>query len=316
MIRTPLCDMLGIKYPIIQGGMAHIAEGHLAAAVSEGGGFGVIGSGFADPEFVLEQIKLVRSLTDKPFGVNIILENPRAGEIAKVCAEERIVAVTTGAGSPAPFMPMLTEANVKVIPVIPHTRAAKKMAGLGATALVAEGMESGGHVGKMTTLPLVPQVVDAVDIPVIAAGGIGDGRGLVAALAMGAIGVQMGTFFLATEECCVSDVYKKYILDATDNSTLLTGLPGSKQVRCIKNSFTDGAEALRKRGCSQEEMDAYCTGSLRAARDGDSERGGFSAGQISGMIKEIKPAAKAMQDMMEEAEQVLAQLTKTYGNLR
>lgn len=304
MIRTELCDLLGIEFPIIQGSMAHIANGHLAGSVSEAGGLGIIASGFADEAFTREQIRIARSITSKPFGVNIILENPLAPQIAQICADEKIAVVTTGAGTPEAFMPVLVNAGIKVIPVIPHVRAAKKMEKLGATAVVAEGLESGGHIGKMTTLPLVRQVVDAVNIPVIAAGGIADGRGFLAALMLGAVGVQMGTAFLASEECDVSDLYKQMIIDAIDTSTVITGQSEKKQVRNIKNPFTDRYWELAASGATPEELDQFCTGSLRRARDGDFEGGSFQAGQIAGLIKEVKPARKLMQDIMDQADEV------------
>lgn len=312
MIKTSLCNLLGIEYPIMQGAMAHIANGHLAGSVSEAGGLGIIATGFADETFTREQIQIARSITSKPFGVNIILENPLAPKIAQVCAEEKVAVVTTGAGTPEPFMPVLVNAGIKVIPVIPHVRAAKKMEKLGAVAVVAEGLEGGGHIGKMTTLPLVRQVVEAVDIPVIAAGGIADGKGLMAALMLGAVGVQMGTVFLTAEECDVSDVYKQMIVDAVDTSTVLTGERGKKEVRCLKNPFTEKYWQLHRDGASSEELDQFCVGSLRRARDGDYEHGAFSAGQIAGLIKEVKPAKKIMKDIMDQADDAYAKFKKLY----
>ena len=312
MIKTSLCDLLGIEYPIMQGAMAHIANGKLAGSVSEAGGLGIIATGFADEEFTKEQIRIARSITKKPFGVNIILENPRAAQIAEVCAEEKVAVVTTGAGTPEPFMPTLVNAGIKVIPVIPHVRAAKKMEKLGATAVVAEGLEGGGHIGKMTTLPLVRQVAEAVSIPVIAAGGIADGRGFLAALMLGAVGVQMGTIFLTAEECEVSDVYKQLIIDAVDTSTVLTGERGKKEVRCLKNPFTDNYWKLYDSGATSEELDQFCTGSIRRAKEGDYEGGAFSAGQISGLIKEVKSAKKIMQDIMAQADEVYQEFKKMY----
>lgn len=312
MIRTELMDILGIEYPIFQGGMAHISEGCLAGAVSAAGGLGIIATGFEDESYVKSQVELIRSITDKPFGVNIIMENPRARAIAEACADERVPVALTAAGDPRELMPVLAEGGVKVVSVIPHVRAARKMRDKGACAVVAEGMEGGGHIGKMCTFPLVRQVAEALDIPVVAAGGIADGRGLLAALMLGAAGVQMGTVFLASRECRVSDIYKEMVIGAPDSGTVVTGIPGKKECRCIKSPFTDKFWSMYNSGASHEELDRFCTGTLRAARDGDRERGAFQAGQSVGLVREIKPVKQIIQDIMAQAEEGLEWFTEKY----
>lgn len=312
-MKTALCDLLGIEYPILQGAMAHITDGKFAAAVSNAGALGVIQCGFDTPEYMREQIQICRSLTDKPFGVNLIMENDRIDEIADVCIEEGVEVCTVSAGNPATIVPKLAEAGIKAIVLIPHARAAKKMEKLGAAAVVCEGLEGGGHIGSMTTLPLIAQVVEAVDIPVIAAGGFATGQGLLGALAMGCVGVQMGTVFLASEECTVSDVYKNLIVDCADNATVLSGVPGKKQVRCIKNPFTDGFWERYYSGMPEEELYDYCTGSIARAHNGDYERGAFSAGMISPVIHEVKPVAKIVSDIMAEADEAYANMKRIYG---
>lgn len=312
-MKTKLCDLLGIEYPVIQGAMAHITDGAFAAAVSNGGGLGVIQCGFDTPDYMREQINVARSRTDKPFGVNLIMENYQIEDIARVVVEEGVPIATVSAGNPAKIMPILVEGGVKALCLIPHARAARKMESMGAAAVVAEGVEGGGHIGAMTTISLVRQVVEAVSIPVIAAGGIADGHGVLAALALGAEGVQMGTAFLVADECPVSDVYKQLIIDAKDNATTLTGKPGQKQVRCLKNPFTEGFWELYASGASDEELDAYCTGSISRAREGDYEHGAFSAGMIAPLISETKPAAAIVRDIMAEADAAYAELKRVYG---
>lgn len=312
-MKTALCDLLGIEYPIIQGAMAHITDGAFAGTVSQAGALGVIQSGFDTPEVVREQIAIARNTTQKPFAVNLIMESKCVEDVARVVIEEHVPAVTVSAGNPAKIVPMLVEAGITTMCLVPHARAAKKMQDLGASAIVAEGIESGGHIGKLTTLPMVRQIAEAVDIPVIAAGGIADGRGFLAALALGAVGVQMGTAFLVAEECPVDDAYKQLIIDATDVSTTLTGEPGKKQVRCLENPFTRGYWELFDSGASSEELDAYCTGSIARAKAGDIERGAFSAGMISGLIKEKKPAAAIIRDIMAQADQAYEDLKRIYG---
>lgn len=312
-MKTELCDVLGIEYPIIQGAMAHISDGKFAATVSEAGGLGVIASTLHDGQWVKEQVEIARSITDKPFAVNLIMESDIVEECARMCVELKVPICTISAGNPEKTVPILVEGDIKVICLIPHARAAKKMQDLGATAVVAEGMEGGGHIGKMCTFPMVRQVAEAVDIPVIAAGGIADGKGFMAALMLGAVGVQMGTAFLVAEECPISDVYKQIVIDASDSDTVLTGEYGKKQVRCIKSPWTEEYWKLHDSGASSEELDQFCRGTVAAARDGIIERGAFSAGMISGLITEMKPAAKIITDIMEEADQAYADFKKIYG---
>lgn len=312
-MKTELCDVLGIEYPIIQGAMAHISDGKFAATVSEAGGLGVIASTLHDGQWVKEQVEIARSITDKPFAVNLIMESDIVEECARMCVELKVPICTISAGNPEKIVPILVEGGIKVICLIPHARAAKKMQDLGATAVVAEGMEGGGHIGKMCIFPIVRQVAEAVDIPVIAAGGIADGKGFMAALMLGAVGVQMGTAFLVAEECPISDVYKQIVIDASDSDTVLTGEYGKKQVRCIKSPWTEEYWKLHDSGASSEELDQFCRGTVAAARDGIIERGAFSAGMISGLITEMKPAAKIITDIMEEADRAYADFKKIYG---
>lgn len=312
-MKTELCDVLGIEYPIIQGAMAHISDGKFAATVSEAGGLGVIASTLHDGQWVKEQVEIARSITDKPFAVNLIMESDIVEECARMCVELKVPICTISAGNPEKIVPILVEGGIKVICLIPHARAAKKMQDLGATAVVAEGMEGGGHIGKMCTFPMVRQVAEAVDIPVIAAGGIADGKGFMAALMLGAVGVQMGTAFLVAEECPISDVYKQIVIDASDSDTVLTGEYGKKQVRCIKSPWTEEYWKLHDSGASSEELDQFCRETVAAARDGIIERGAFSAGMISGLITEMKPAAKIITDIMEEADRAYADFKKIYG---
>lgn len=312
-MKTELCDVLGIEYPIIQGAMAHISDGKFAATVSEAGGLGVIASTLHDGQWVKEQVEIARSITDKPFAVNLIMESDIVEECARMCVELKVPICTISAGNPEKIVPILVEGGIKVICLIPHARAAKKMQDLGATAVVAEGMEGGGHIGKMCTFPMVRQVAEAVDIPVIAAGGIADGKGFMAALMLGAVGVQMGTAFLVAEECPISDVYKQIVIDASDSDTVLTGEYGKKQVRCIKSPWTEEYWKLHDSGASSEELDQFCRGTVAAARDGIIERGAFSAGMISGLITEMKPAAKIITDIMKEADRAYADFKKIYG---
>ena len=312
-MKTELCDVLGIEYPIIQGAMAHISDGKFAATVSLAGGLGVIASTLHDGQWVKEQVEIARSITDKPFAVNLIMESDIVEECARMCVELKVPICTISAGNPEKIVPILVEGGIKVICLIPHARAAKKMQDLGATAVVAEGMEGGGHIGKMCTFPMVRQVAEAVDIPVIAAGGIADGKGFMAALMLGAVGVQMGTAFLVAEECPISDVYKQIVIDASDSDTVLTGEYGKKQVRCIKSPWTEEYWKLHDSGASSEELDQFCRGTVAAARDGIIERGAFSAGMISGLITEMKPAAKIITDIMEEADRAYADFKKIYG---
>ena len=306
MIRTPICDLLGIQYPLFQGGMAWIADAKLAAAVSNGGGLGIISAMNADSAYLREQIRLARELTDKPFGVNVMLMSPHADEVAALLAEEKVPVVTTGAGNPSKYMKAWLAAGVRVIPVVASVAMAKLVARAGAAAVIAEGGESGGHVGDLTTIVLGPQIVDAVDIPVIAAGGIGDGRGVAAAFMLGAVGVQLGTRFLVAEECSVHPVYKQKILKANDIATIATGKRLGHPVRSLKTPFSRAYFKAEYSGVSDEELEAMGTGALRlAAVEGDEQRGSFLAGQIAAMVKKEQPAAEIITELFTEAEQVL-----------
>ncbi|MFI3173988.1 MAG: nitronate monooxygenase [Bacillota bacterium] len=313
MIASPICDILNIKYPIFQGGMAWISDGTLAAAVSNAGGLGIISAMNANGEYLRGQIKIAKEKTDKPFAVNIMLMSPFVNEVAKIVAEEKVPVVVTGAGSPKEYMPMWLEAGIKVVPVVASSMNAQMMESQGAVAVVAEGCESGGHIGESTTMSLVPQVVDAVDIPVLGAGGIGDGRGLAACLLMGAVGVQMGTRFLLAEECGVHDNYKDMILKAHDSSTMATGRRFARNTcRALKNPFTRNfvkTEFLPD--ITTDEVEALGIGALRkAAIDGDLEDGCFMAGQISGMLTKRQTAKEIIDEVMAEACELLNNASK------
>ncbi|MGN0660823.1 MAG: enoyl-[acyl-carrier-protein] reductase FabK [Oscillospiraceae bacterium] len=308
MIRSSVCDKLSIKYPIFQGGMAWIADGKLAAAVSNGGGLGIISAMNADAEYLKEQIRLAKELTDKPFGVNIMLMSPHVEEVAKIVAEEKVAVVTTGAGNPTKYMQMWIDAGISVIPVIASVAMAKRVEKAGAAAVVAEGQESGGHIGELTTMTLVPQVCDAVNIPVIAAGGIADGRGIAAAFMLGAEGVQLGTKFLVAEECNVHPNYKEMVLKANDISTVTTGRRfGGNTCRCLKNNFSRNFTQIEySPEATSETVANLGVGALRlAAKEGDTKNGCFLAGQISGMINKEQPAAEMIEEMFAEAEALL-----------
>lgn len=298
--------LLGIEYPIIQGGMAWVADYHLAAAVANAGGLGLIGAASAPPEVVREQIREAKKLTDKPFGVNVMLMNPNAEEVAKIVVEEGIKVVTTGAGNPAKFMPMWKEAGVKVIPVVASVAMAKLMERAGADAVVAEGTESGGHIGSATTMTLVPQVVDAVNIPVIAAGGIADGRGFAAALMLGAEAVQMGTRFCVATEAITHANYKERIIKAKDIDSEVTGLSHGHPVRQLRNNMTKEYLRLEKEGVPMEELEYLTLGSLRkAVMDGDVTNGTVMAGQIAGMVKKVQSCDEIVQEIITEARELL-----------
>ena len=302
-----ITQLLGIKYPIFQGAMAQIARYELASAVSNAGGLGILASGGMSPEELREQIKKCKEQTTKPFAVNLMLMMPNINEIIDVVIEEGVKIVTTGAGTPRKFMPRLTEAGVKVIPVIPSVKAAKKMEELGCAAVVVEGMEAGGHVGTSTTMALLPQVTKAVNIPVIAAGGIADGRGVAAAFCLGASGVQMGTVFLATHECPISIEYKNLIVEADDTSTTLTGMKFGAPVRGIKNELTKKYHELEAQSSTLMELEELTLGSLRkAVYDGDVENGSVMSGQIAGLVDEIRSVEQVIVDVLEEAKTTLA----------
>ena len=302
-----ITQLLGIKYPVFQGAMAQIARYELASAVSNAGGLGILASGGMRPEELREQIKKCKEQTTKPFAVNLMLMMPNINEIIDVVIEEGVKIVTTGAGTPRKFMPRLTEAGVKVIPVIPSVKAAKKMEELGCAAVVVEGMEAGGHVGTSTTMALLPQVTKAVNIPVIAAGGIADGRGVAAAFCLGASGVQMGTVFLATHECPISIEYKNLIVEADDTSTTLTGMKFGAPVRGIKNELTKRYHELEAQSSTLMELEELTLGSLRkAVYDGDVENGSVMSGQIAGLVDEIRSVEQVIVDILEEAKTTLA----------
>lgn len=305
-MKTRVTELLQIEYPIIQGGMAWVAEHHLAAAVSEAGGFGLIGAASAPPEIVREEIRKAKELTDKPFGVNIMLLNPNADEVAKIVVEEGIQAVTTGAGNPEKYMPMWKEAGVKVIPVVASVAMAKRMERYGADAVVAEGMEAGGHIGNQTTMALIPQIVDAVNIPVIAAGGIGDGRGIAASFMLGAEGVQMGTRFVVADESIVHDKYKDRIVKAKDIDSVVTGQSTGHPVRCLRNQMTNEYIKKEQEGVPFEELERMTLGSLRkAVMDGDILNGTVMAGQIAGLVSKRQSCKEILQEIMGEAEKLL-----------
>lgn len=306
MIQSPICELLGICYPVFQGGMAWIADGKLAAAVSNGGGLGIIAAGNAPGSYVREQIRIARSLTDFSIGVNIMLMSPFADEVALVAAEERVNVVTTGAGNPSRYMKAWNEAGIKVIPVVASVAMAKLMTRLGAAALIAEGGESGGHVGELTTMVLVPLVCDATSLPVLAAGGIGDGRGMAAAFMLGACGVQIGTRFLSAYECSVHPNYKEKILNATDLCTMVTGKRLGHPVRSLRTPFPRAYAKAEYGGIPDDELEALGAGKLRmAVQDGDGENGCFLAGQVAAMVRKEQSAADIVREVAEEAEAIL-----------
>lgn len=306
MIHTPLCDMLNIKYPLLQGGMAHISDACLAAAVSEAGGIGIISAADGNIEKLEKEIDKARSLTNKPFGVNVMLMSENVDKIADCLAKKKVSLVTTGAGNPEKYVSMWKENGIKVIPVVPSASIAKICERAGADAVIAEGGESGGHVGDLTTMALIPQVSDSVSIPVIAAGGIADGRGIAAAFMLGAVGVQIGTMFLAAEECNISPVYKEKILKAKDTSTIVTGKRLGHPVRSIKSPFSRAYAKAEYTDISNDDLENMAVGSLRAAVvDGDEKKGCFLAGQIAGLIKEEKSASFMIEKIFNEAEYIL-----------
>ena len=305
-MKTRITELLGTEAPLIQGAMARIADGRLAAAVSEAGGLGIIACGGAPLDWVREQVAVARSLTRKPFGANVMLMDPQAEELAKLLVELGVKVVTTGAGSPANFIGMWKEAGIKVIPVVASTALAVRMERLGVDAVVAEGTESGGHIGELTTMALVPSVVDAVSIPVIAAGGVADGRGFAATLMLGAEGVQMGTRFLTVEECGIADAYKERVLAAKDSDTIVTGRGSGHPARCLKNKFSRTVRKLEadmaKNGDALEEM---YLGSLRRAVEGDVENGSMMAGQVAALVHERLTAEDVVASIIAEAEALM-----------
>ena len=305
-MKTRITELLGIEYPVIQGGMAWVAEHHLAAAVSNAGGLGIIGAGGAPAEFVREQIRKVKEVTDKPFGVNVMLMNPEADAIAQVIVDEGVKVVTTGAGNPSKYMEMWKAAGVKVIPVVASVAMAKLMERGGADAIVAEGMESGGHIGSTTTMALVPQVVDAVNIPVIAAGGIADGRGMAAAFMLGAEAVQIGTRFVIANECVVHDNYKQQLIKAKDIDSAVTGMSTGHPVRSIRNKMTKEYLRMEKEGAGLMELEKLTLGSLRkAVVEGDVVNGTVMAGQIAGLVKKEQSCKEIITEIVTEAEKLM-----------
>ncbi len=305
-VMKTICDLLGISYPIIQGGMAWVATHSIAAAVSEAGGLGIIAAGHAPSEWLREEIRACKTLTKKPFGVNIMLLSPYVDEVAQVVVEEGVSMVTTGAGNPGKYMDLWKNAGIKVIPVVPSVALAKRMEKCGADAVIAEGMESGGHIGELSTMALVPQVVDAVSIPVIAAGGIGDGRGIAAAFMLGAQGVQIGTRFLVAKECDIPDTYKQRVLKASDIDTVVTGRSTGHPVRGLRNQLTREFIQAEKSGATPEELEVLGTGALRrAAIEGDVMRGSVLAGQISGMINKEQTTKEIIEELMLQLNQLV-----------
>ena len=306
MIRTPLCDLLGIEHPILQGGMAWAATAELAAAVSNAGGLGVVGAGNHPPEVVRQELRRVRELTDRPFGANVPVFTAGVEDRLQVFIDEGVPVVTVGGGNAGPYLEPLQRAGVRVIPVVASVALARRMARQGVDALIAEGMESGGHIGDVATLPLVPQVVDAVDLPVIAAGGIADGRGLAAALALGAVGIQMGTRFICTTECPAHDRYKQTIVRAHDRATIVAGGSFGHPVRSIRGPFVRRLEELEREGISVEEFVVVGAGTLRSAMvDGDVERGSVMAGQSAGLVYDVVPVKELVERIIAEAEAII-----------
>jgi enoyl-[acyl-carrier protein] reductase II len=307
MIKTELCDLLDITYPILQGGMAWVADASLAAAVSNGGGLGIIGAMNANSEWLEEQVAKLRSLTSKSFGVNVMLLSPFADEVARAVVHLGVPVVTTGAGTPLKYMKDWLDAGIKVLPVVPSVAVAKLVAKRGATAVIAEGGESGGHVGDLTTMVLTPQICDAVSIPVLAAGGIADGRGMAAALMLGAVGVQMGTRFLVADECQVHPNYKKRVIQAQDIDTITTGRRLGHPVRSLKSPFSiEYANLEYDSTISNEDLEAKALGALRiAVIEGDEKRGCFMAGQCAALVHKAQPASEIIREVCEEAEILL-----------
>lgn len=301
-MKTRITELLGIEVPIIQGAMARIADGKLAAAVSEAGGLGIIACGGAPAEWVREQVSIARSITNKPLGANVMLMDPGASQTAELLTELGIDVITTGAGSPANFLPMWKEAGIKVIPVVASTALAQRMERLGVDAVVAEGTESGGHIGELTTMALVPSVCSAVSIPVIGAGGIANGRGIVAAFALGAEAVQMGTRFLTVEECSIADAYKERVLAAKDSDTIVTGRGSGHPARCLKNKFARKVRSLEADMAAHgDELEQMYLGSLKRAIDGDVDNGSMMAGQIAALVQERKTAQEVIDELMDQA---------------
>ena len=308
-----ICKLLNIKYPIFQGGMAWIGTAELASAVSNAGGLGLIGAGHMPPDVLRAEIQKCKGWTEKPFGVNIMLMSPFVKEVMQVVVDEKVPVVTTGAGNPGEYVPALKEIGTKVIPVVASVALAKRLVKSGADAVIAEGCESGGHIGEISTMPLVPQVVDAVDVPVIAAGGFADSRGMAAAFALGAHAIQMGTRFVLSEECIAHENYKNLVLKAKDRSTVVTGRTLGHPARVIANKLTRTYLEMEANGASPEELEKLGVGSLhKATHGGDVENGSVMIGQISGMLEDIKPVKKIIDDIVNGLPQAVANLQKNY----
>ncbi len=311
MLRTAICDLFGIEHPIIQGGMAHLGTAELVSAVSNAGGLGIIGAGYYDADWVREQIMITRAMTDRPFGVNLPLTSPHAAAVINVILEDEVKIVTTGVGDPLERIPAFKEAGITIMPVVGSVSRARKLQEAGVDAIGAEGTESGGHVGETTTMALVPQVVDAVSVPVVAAGGIADGRGVAAALALGALGAQLGTRFVCSEECVAHPDYKQKILEAHDRSTVVTGQSTGLPLRSLKNSLTEQYLALEEAGVGAEELNELGRGRMHLGLiDGDTDEGSLLSGQIAGLIGEIKPVKVIIEELVAEAEAVIVGLNR------
>ena len=309
MLKTAICDLFDIKHPIIQGGMAHVGTAELVSAVSNAGGLGIIGSGYYEPDWIRKQIHLTRQQTNRPFGINIQLASPFAKQVLEMVLEERVPVITTGAGNPETYIPRFNQAGIKVMPLVSSVDLAKLLERAGADVIIAEGTESGGHIGETATMVLVPQVVDSVRIPVVAAGGIGDGRGLVAALALGAQGIQMGTRFVCSNECIAHPKYKQKILEANDQSTVVTRQVLGMPQRSLQNKLTDQFQTLEQAGLSKEELELFDRGRMYLGLvEGDIEDGSLLAGQIAGLIKDIKPVRVIIEETIAEAERIITGL--------
>lgn len=306
-MENKITQLLGIKYPVLQGGMAWIAESTLASAVSNAGGAGIIAGGSAPIDYLRGEIRKCKELTDKPFGVNVMLMSPNADDLAQLVIEEKVAFVTTGAGNPGKYISAWKDAGIKVIPVVPSVALAKRLERIGADAVIAEGTESGGHIGQNTTMCLVPQVVDAVDVPVIAAGGIADGRGFAASFMLGAQGVQIGTRFLAAEECQIHENYKNAVIKAKDTDNAITGFYSGSPCRCIKSKYTKMLQDMEKRAAPPEDFEALTVGSLRkAVVDGNTDEGSMLCGLIAGMVNEVKPASEIIKEITAQAGKLLS----------
>ena len=309
MLKTPVCDLLGIKYPIIQGGMAWLATAELVSAVSNAGGLGIIGTGNASPDWLREQIRLTRQQTEKPFGVNILLLSPYLDDILTVAVEEKVDVIAFGGGNPGIYFSWLKEAGIKLMPVVASVALARRLERSGADIIVAEGMESGGHIGEVTTMALVPQVVDSLKIPVVAAGGIADGRGMAAVLSLGAQGVQIGTRFICSEECVAHPNFKQAIIKVRDRGTAVTGQCTGHPIRCLENKMTRQFLAMENAGASLEELEKFGTGKMPlGVIEGDVNNGSLMAGQIAGLVNEIKPVQTIIEDIIAEATNTITRL--------